>query len=173
MPDSSDVHEADELLAEPSANDVGDPGGRRPRPALLPFTLGILMLAWNGYLLVQFPANLFAPNLQGAVSLSLIFGSILMCLFLVAYAFGIGHAPRTAAPSITGFGAPLILTLLALAATIGAIESNRSTAERQIPNPCIEVYGQAQNIAKDNPKFRMPAKDRDEIRCAINSVIGR
>ncbi len=65
--------------------------------------------------------------------------------------------------------------LVALSATIGGMELNRATTERQTPTPtpCVELYEKAQGIAKDNPRFKMPATDRDEKRCGINAAIGR
>ena len=153
-------------------------GSRNPL-SIFPLMLGVLILALDIYLLVALPNYIFfAKNLQGAISLALVFASGIICLFLIAYAFGLrsfesadGHQRRIS-PYVTGLVVPLILGAVALAATIGGMELNRSAGERQPLKSCIDLIEQAHNIAKDNPKFRMPAKDANEIRCSINSALG-
>ena len=147
--------------------------------AMFPLILGVLILALDIYLLVAFPSYMFfTKNLQGAIQLALVLASGIICLFLIAYAFGFGSFEsidghrRRVSPFITGVVVPLLLGLVALGATIGGMEWNRATAERQTKS-CIDLIEQAQNIAKDNPKFRMPAKDSSETRCNINAAIGR
>ena len=155
--------------------------GKRNPLSFLPLLLGVLVLALDIYLLVRLPNNLFfAMNLQSAISLALVLASGIICLFLIAYAFGLGrfeHIPvdgdrSRSAPYITWVVVPLLLGVVALAATVGGMEWQRAASERQPQKPCIDLIEQAHNILKDNPKFRMPAKDSNEVRCSINAALG-
>jgi len=173
----------DTVVEDASAVVVGEArttrkGSRNPL-AIFPLLLGVLVLALDIYLLVALPSYIFfAKNLQGAISLALVFASGIICLFLIVYAFGFrsfesadAHRRRVS-PYVTGLVVPLLLGAVALAATIGGMELNRAAAERQPQKSCIDLIEQAHNIAKDNPKFRMPAKDANEVRCSINAALG-
>lgn len=144
---------------------------------MFPLLLGVAVLALDVYLLTRLGAFIFQKNLQQAISLGFILASAIVGMSLIAYAIGIGRfetlGQRVASPFVTWIGIPLLLAVVALGATIGGMELNRATAERQSPVPCIDLYQTAQGIAKDNPKFRMAPTDRDELRCGINAAIGR
>lgn len=155
-------------------------GSLRGNPlSMLPLLIGVLILVLDAYLLVRLSIYFFQKNLQGGVSFALIVASIIVGIALIAYALGLGRleklGQRVASPLATWVGIPLLMALVALGATVGGMELNRSIAERATlaTKPCIEVFQQAQAIAKDNPRFRMPATDRDEVRCAVNAALGR
>lgn len=152
---------------------------KRGGPAIFPLLLGVLILILDIYLLVQIPTYFFAKHLQAAISLALMFTSIIIGIFLIAYAFGHtqftsadGHR-RQISPFTAAVGLPLVLGAVAIGATVGGMGWNQATAERQQSVSCVDYIERAQNIAKDNPKFRMPAGDRDELRCRINASLGR
>lgn len=167
------VEESDVVVAGDTAV------SKRSPMSVLPLLLGVLILALDIYFLVRLPNYFFAKNLQGGISLALLLASAIICLFLVAYAFGLGRPEtrdghyRQPPPYVTWVVVPLLLGIVALAATIGGMEWNRAAGERQTPKPCIDLIEQAQRMAKDNPGFRMPAKDANEVRCSINAAIGR
>jgi hypothetical protein len=151
---------------------------RRVNPlVVLPLLVGVLILAFDGYLLMRMSVFFFQKNFQAAVSLALVFASVIVSLALVIYALGVARVERlgqrVASPFATWVGVPLLIGLVALGATIGGMELNRAASERQTPTPCIQVYAAAQGIAKENPIFRMSPTDRDEIRCGVNAAIGR
>ncbi len=158
--------------------ETGGKSSRNPL-AIFPLILGVLILALDIYLLVALPNYIFfAKNLQGAIPLALVFASGIICLFLIAYGFGFGRFEsadghgRRVSPYVTGLVVPLLLGVVALGATIGGMELSRAASERQPQKSCIDLIEQAHNIAKDNPKFRMPAKDANEVRCSINAALG-
>lgn len=167
-----------ENQVDPEDVDAGDAefvagdavGRRRQSPAVLPLLLGLLIFALNAYLFKRISVYLFAQSLPGALSFTLLATSTILSLWLIAYAFGLGRSERASA---SGVLLPLVLGGVAVAATVGGIQQNVITAERQTPRLCVDLIEQAQNIAKDNPRFRMPATDREEVRCGINAAIGR
>lgn len=151
-------------------------GGKRNVGGLSKFSLlvGVLVLVFDVFLVMRFPNVFFIQNLQNGISLALLLASVILSLLLITHAFGLGRGDHARHSSyLTGFIVPLVVGGLALTATITGMEMNRAAYERQPTKPCIDVIEQAGNIAKDNPKFRMSANDRDEIRCAINATLGR
>lgn len=138
---------------------------------VLPLLLGLVFLIANIYVITRTPAIFVAKNTTGSTSLLLIVASFVICLVLIGYAVALRRSDDRA--SARGVGVALLLGLLAPLATVWSLQVNRSFNDRQTPKSCLDVYQQASAIAKDNPRFRMPAKDRDEVRCAINTTLGR
>lgn len=143
---------------------------------VLPLLLGVLLLAVDIWIITRFSTTIFAKGVPNAIALAFIAASIVICLFLIAYALIVPRAERTDRTSsyVRLVVVPLILALVAIAAMIWALQGYFSST--QLPptrKACIELYEQAQNIARDNPKFRMAEKDADEVRCAINKALGR
>ena len=160
-------------VAESGAHRLPSELGERLNPFFaLPLLLGVVFLIANIYVITRTPAIYAAKNTTGSTSLLLIVASLVICLVLVGYALAVR---RSGAVSARGVGVVLLLGLLAPLATVWSLQVNRSAGDRdrQMVKSCIDVYEQAQNVAKDNPKFRMPAKDRDEVRCAVNATLGR
>lgn len=157
------VEEGRVLFAEASV--------RRNPLTPLAILAGVAYLAANVFVIVRTPAAFVSKNVTGSTSLLLVISSIVICLALI----GGGLALRRSAVSAWSAAAVLLLALLAPLATVWALQVNRSAGDKnsQMSKPCIDIYAQAQTIAKDNPKFRMPEKDRDEVRCAVNKALGR
>lgn len=157
------VEEGRVLFAEASV--------RRNPLTPLAILAGVAYLAANVFVIVGTPAAFVSKSVTGSTSLLLVISSIVICLALI----GGGLALRRSAVSAWSAAAVLLLALLAPLATVWALQVNRSAGDKnsQMSKPCIDIYAQAQTIAKDNPKFRMPEKDRDEVRCAVNKALGR
>lgn len=160
------VEEGRVLVAEASV--------RRNPLTPLAILAGVAYLAANVFVIVRTPAAFVSKNVTGSTSLLLVISSIVICLALI----GGGLALRRSAVSAWSAAAVLLLALLAPLATVWALQVNRSAGDRynqsvNATKPCLDIYSQAQTIAKDNPKFRMPEKDRDEVRCAVNKALGR
>jgi len=145
-------------------------GEQRNSLFALPLLAGVVFLIANLYVITRTPFIFTVKNTTASTSLMLMIASVVICLALIGYAFALR---RSGAVSAKGAEIALLLGLLAPLATVWSLQVNRSAVDRSVPNPCIDVYEQAQNVAKDNPKFRMPAKDRDEVRCAVNATLGR
>ncbi|MBU3750082.1 MAG: hypothetical protein FGM52_06455 [Mycobacterium sp.] len=149
--------------------------------AVLPILLGVLFLLLNLLVFRQVPAAFTTMNKEGAIALMMLLSSLVVCVVLIVY----GLVVRRTGDAVPGesrsrfwlsVGVPLLLGLLAPLLTVWGL-SNYLKADRVYletsGKPCIEVYEKAANIAKDNPRFRMPAADRDEARCNINATLGR
>ncbi len=158
------------------------PRERRSPFGVLPWLLGVIFLLVNLVIMFRLPSVFFAgglaKNVSSTISLLLLLASIVTCLVLIVYGVA---ARRDDVPGeargryLRTVGVPLLLGLLAPLFTIWSLQVNKSANERsvQLAKPCIEVYEKAAAIAKDNPRFRMLATDRDEVRCAVNAAIGR
>ena len=163
--------DVEQVIVDSGAHRLPPELGERRNPLFaFPLLAGVVFLIANIYVITRTPAIFTAKNTTGSTSLLLIIASVVLCLALIGYAFALR---RSGAVSAKGVGIALLLGLLAPLATVWSLQVNRSFNDRQAPKPCIDVYEQAQNVAKDNPKFRMPAKDRDEVRCAVNATLGR
>jgi hypothetical protein len=146
---------------------------RRNPFAVLPLLLGSLFLM----------ANIFTgKNVNSSISLLLLVASVVTCLVLILYGFASrrlgGEASRDGSGLyLRSVGVALVFGLLAPLFTLWALQVYKTALERgnqpAVVPPCIEVYEKAAAIAKDNPRFRMPAKDREEVRCTVNAVLGR
>jgi len=145
-------------------------GERRNPLFALPLLAGVVFLIANLFLMAKIPSGFTAKSWTGYTALLLLISSLVICLSLIGYAFALR---RSATASARGVGVVLLLGLLAPLATVWSLQVNRSAGDRSAPKPCIDVYEQAASVARDNPKFRMPAKDRDEVRCAVNATLGR
>lgn len=152
---------------------------KRGGAAIFPLMLGVLILILDVYLLARQSQVFFAPTLQSGIAQALAFASIIICVFLIVYALryaglaaGDGHRRPTSAFA-SAVVLPLVLGAVAVTSIIGGLELIRSSSERALSTSCVEYIERAQNIAKDNPKFRMPAGDLQELRCNINASLGR
>lgn len=144
---------------------------RRSPTFALPLLLGVVFLIANIYVFRQTPYVFTGKNTTVSISLLLMIVSMVICLILIGYAFALRRfSGGVSAKAVT---AVLLLGVLAPLTTMWSLQVNRINSDRATTKSCIDVYEQAQNIAKDNPKFRMPAKDRDEVRCAVNATLGR
>ncbi len=163
--------EGERVVVESGAHQFPSEAGARQSPLFaLPLLLGGVFLIANIYVITQTPTVFTAKSTTGSTSLLLIVASVVICLILIGYAFALRRS-RTA--SAKGVGVVLLLGLLAPLATVWSLQVTRWVNDRQAPKPCLDVYEQAQNIAKDNPAFRMPAADPYEKRCAVNATLGR
>lgn len=162
----------DQVVVESGAHRLpSEMAARRSPTFALPLLLGVVFLIANLYVITRTPAIFIAKNVTGSTSLLLMIASVVICVILIGYAFALRRAEG--AVSAKGVGVALLLGLLAPLATVWSLQVNRSAADRAVQKPCIDVYEQAASVAKDNPKFRMPARDRDEVRCAVNATLGR
>jgi hypothetical protein len=148
--------------------------------AVLPLLLGVLFLLANVVIFLRVPTVFTVKNVNGSISLLLILASLVTCLVLIIYGLAARRTHAAGAADgrssfLRSVGVPLVLGLLAPLLTLWSLQVNKTASERanQSLRPCIEVYEKAQSIAKDNPRFRMPATDRDEVRCTVNTVLGR
>jgi hypothetical protein len=153
--------------------------------SLFPFLIGVFILALNIFVVARLQGVFVAKNFQGNIAVTLAATSAFIGLFLVVYAIVLRLFERNGTEilpgSTTDDGArqaswyvkwvvvPLLLGLLAVAATISSVEVNRRIYNNK--QPCIELYQEATSIYKDNPKFRMPSGDSDEDRCGINKAV--
>lgn len=155
--------EVDEVVVETGVQ-------RRSPFFAVPLLLGVVFLIADIYVFRQTPYVFTGKNTTVSISLLLIIVSMVICLILIGYAFALRRfGGAVSAKAVT---AAVLLGLLAPLATMWSLQVNRINSDRTTKS-CIDVYEQAQNIAKDNPKFRMPATDRDERRCSVNAALGR
>jgi hypothetical protein len=145
----------------------------------LPVLLGVLLLLADVFIIARLSTVFFTKNVLSSTSLLLMIASLMICLVLIAYGLGLRgldsdgtEASRRGSHART-IGVTLLLAGHAPLTAAWSLQVNRTAIDRRVEQPCIEVYQQAQNIAKDNPRFRMPATNRDEVRCTVNAVLGR
>ena len=149
--------------------------------AVLPLLLGVLFLLANVLIFLRVPTVFTTKNVYGAMSLILILASVVTCLSLILYGLASRREVDEASSeersrSRRSVGVSLLLGLLAPMLTLWGLHVYRIADERYsqtFGKPCIEAYEKAANIAKDNPRFRMPAGDPYEVRCGVNAVLGR
>ncbi len=150
---------------------------RRSPLSALALLAGVVFLIADIFVVARFPTWFFAKSVPATISLLLMLASLLAGLALIFYAVAQRRADREYAGGAGGYaraaGVPLLLALLAPLLAVWSLNVNKAANDRAVPKPCIDVYQQASAVAKDNPKFRMPAKDRDEVRCSVNAVLGR
>jgi hypothetical protein len=161
--------------------DVKEVRRRRDPWSVLPILLGVLFLLANVWIFRQVPLAFTSKNKDGAIALMMILASVVICLALIVY----GIAARRddddgSLDQRTRFRrsvvVPLLLGVLAPVLTVWGLNNYRAADQvylRTTGKPCLEIYATAANVAKDNPRFRMPASDPDEVRCAVNAAIGR
>lgn len=153
---------------------------RRGNPlSVLALLAGVVFLVADVFVITRFPTWFFAKTVPATISLLLMLASLVACLALIVHSLAMRRADRDFSGDAhrggyaRSVGVPLLLALLAPLLTVWSLNVSKSVADRAVVKPCIEVYQQAAGVAKDNPKFRMPAKDRDEVRCTVNAVLGR
>ncbi len=155
---------------------------RRNPLAVLPLLLGSLFLMANIFIAFRLPGVFIGKNVNSSISLLLLVASLVTCLVLILYGFASRRLGGEASRDGNGLylrsvGVALVFGLLAPLFTLWALQVHKTALERgnqpAVVPPCIEVYEKAATIAKDNPRFRMPAKDREEVRCTVNAVLGR
>jgi hypothetical protein len=153
---------------------------RRSPLVALPLLLGAIFLVANVLVFFRVPTTFTTKNVYGSMSLLLLVASVVVSIVLIVYGLAARRAdltePGERASFLQFFGVPVMLGLLAPLLTLWGLQVSKLNSERferTYAKPCIEVYEKAAAIAKDNPRFRMLATDRDEVRCAVNSAIGR
>jgi hypothetical protein len=180
--DRVDIEVGPDVVVESVVESRRAPLARRSQLAGLPLLLGVIYLLVNIFILVRLPSvfglSAVGKNVNSTISLLFLLASIVTCLVLIV----LGIAARRDESIGQGSGRymrtlalPILLGLLAPLLTIWSLHVSKSSSERfaESTKPCIEVYEKAAAIAKDNPRFRMPPTDRDEVRCTVNAVLGR
>jgi hypothetical protein len=174
--DESEIEVERDVVIVDSENTVSR--SQRNPFAVLPILLGVLFLLANLLIFARVPTVFTGKSAIGTISLLMILVSVFISLSLIIY----GLAARRSEEAGEGrgrhlrtIGVPLLLVLLAPMFTLWALQVNRLADERYVGKygkPCIEIYEKAAAIAKDNPRFRMPATDNDEVRCQVNAALG-
>ncbi len=122
-------------------------------------------------------------NLSTTVFLSIMVISFGIGLILIAYAIvlqrternmqtgqlpgGSNQGPAEVPTYVRWIVVPTVVALPAAALTVWAAQMIEPIA----PQPCMELYQEALNISKDAPGFKMPWRDRDQLRCEINRAV--
>ena len=166
---------------------VSEGSARLQLLSLFPFLIGVFILALNIFVVARLQWAFVSRSFQGNISFAMAATSAFIGLFLVVYAIVLrlfernrteilpgsttDDGPRQASWYVKWVVVPLLLGLLAAAATTWTVELNHRVYERTRYKPCIELYQEAANIYKDNPGFRMPSLDGDEVRCGINKAV--
>lgn len=152
---------------------------------VLPILLGACVLALNVLLALRFRLYFW----QDTASLALLTTSFLIGLILIGYGIvlrGIEPSRRTSAISESIAGdepgpspwhlrwavlVPLLVALSAAVATVwGSVAADPASGHAEQRN-CMDLYQQAVEIHTANPNFRMPSRDRDQVRCKINATL--
>ncbi|MCH9730384.1 MAG: hypothetical protein K0U84_12050 [Actinomycetia bacterium] len=132
--------------------------------SVLSMALGVLILVPNVLI-----AQNFWPNYRGnAVALALMSTSLLIGVFLIIYGAVVWNRNWSIRWAII---LPIVAFLLAPGITVWSTQTARPNPEPLVKMPCIDLYQRALEIKKDNPGFVMSAKDPDQRRCDINSVL--
>jgi hypothetical protein len=150
--------------------------------SILPILLGVSILALNIFEVAKNPWPFIYTGFHGVFVFALVTISAFIGLFLIVYSIvllcfernrskvlpgSMNDDPRQASWYVKWVVVPLVLGLLASVATLKALEANSEEPQKS----CIALYQEAANIYKDNPRFRMPSGDIDEVRCGINKTV--
>ena len=147
----------------------------------VPVLLGVLLLLANLFTFYRVPTAFTAKNTDGAISLLLIFVSVVICLSLIVYGLAArrdaGDGPAEGRRRyVRPVGLTLVLGLIAPLFTLWGLYVDKDGTARWFQTynkPCIEIYEQAAGIVKNVPNFRMPSGDPDGERCGVNAALGR
>lgn len=115
-------------------------------------------------------------NWVGAMNVLLTAVGVFIGIFLIVYSLRLRRVERSGVDQqsnyVTGLVVPLVLWLLGVSAIWWSFASSLSHYSPTTPSrPCVELYRDALSIAKEDPKFRVPAQDPDEGRCRINQTL--
>ncbi|GAY14315.1 hypothetical protein [Mycobacterium sp. shizuoka-1] len=167
------------------------PDDRPPRGGLsiFPIVLGVFVCALSIWIAVRLGTSVISAKTSGAFGAALLATSLLIGVFLILYAVVLRRAESADVSRSTGSGdavaksgralryvkwvvVPLLLGLAGAGLTVwAAADAQPSVASPDSPKSCFQLYQDAMAMHKQNPKFRLPARDRDEVRCAINKTV--
>lgn len=144
---------------------------------VVPLLIGSFVVLLNVALITfgsaSLPFRRLSWWLAGNVAAALILTSIFVGIFLIVYAFALGKNEAARRSDGRWFArwvlTPLVLGLVGAFVSVWSLKSLADTEPEK--KPCLELYQQAQNIYKENPKFRMPLDADDQQRCRVNEAI--
>ncbi|WP_131536199.1 hypothetical protein [Mycolicibacterium aromaticivorans] len=153
---------------------------RRQLGLIFPVILGLFVLVINIILMNGSPLQYALSSMNGpvgSVSSLLVIISTFIGGLLIIYAIVVGFTERSMSLSDgrrwfrRWIVVPLVLGLLAPLFTVWSLCYWNGAYEQRPQQSCLELYERAQNIRKDNPGFRMPSGDQQEVRCNINHTV--
>ncbi len=176
---SGEVAAADEVgpIANKTDDATAGEGMERDQLYIIPTFLAAIIFILNIFVAVRYWHLLWPSRDAGTVPLAFIVTSMLIGLFIIVCAIVLGRSrdgESTKGRFAKWVVAPFILALLAFAGTLSAAGiAEPTTPELEVQTPCIKLYQEALNIKKENPNFRMPSTEPDNLRCRINAVLAR
>ena len=169
--------------------DLPDDHPRRGGLSIFPIVLGVFVCALSIWIAVRLGSSVISAKVSGAFGAALLATSLLIGIFLILYTVVLRRAESADVARSTESGeatgksgrvlrylkwvvVPLLLGLTGAGLTVwAAADAQPSAASPDAPKSCFQLYQDAMAMHKQNPKFRLPARDRDEVRCAINKTV--